>query len=244
MKIIGVVPARYESTRFPGKPLVDIKGKSMISRVYERVSQCRQIDEVWIATDDRRIYAHCAELKIPVVMTSNDHRSGTDRVAEVALTKSADVIINIQGDEPFLPSGHLDKLLAVFGDEKVQIATLAAPIRDRTLLSDPNLVKLVKREDGRALYFSRSVIPFTRGKSEMSSFWQHLGVYAYRRATLLELTSLQVSWLESMEKLEQLRWLESGYDVQVCEVSEGTIGIDHFTDLKRLLEWMKQNGVD
>ncbi|NND04869.1 MAG: 3-deoxy-manno-octulosonate cytidylyltransferase [Saprospiraceae bacterium] len=244
MKIIGVVPARYESSRFPGKPLLDIKGKSMISRVFHTASQCHQIDEVWIATDDSRIFAHCSDRKIPVVMTSTDHRSGTDRVAEVALSKHADVIINIQGDEPFLPSAHLDKLVAAFADETVQIATLAAPIKDETLMSNPNLVKLVKRADGRALYFSRSLIPFARGKSELSNYWQHLGVYAYRRATLLALSNLQVSWLESMEKLEQLRWLESGYDVQVCEVSEGTIGIDHLTDVDRLVEWMEQNGVD
>jgi len=243
MKFIGVIPARYDSQRFPGKPLSLIKGQSMITRVYRGAFQCDQISEVWVATDDTRIFSHCQSQDIPVVMTSKDHKSGTDRVAEVALAKDADVFINIQGDEPFLPVTHIEKLIAAFSNETVEIATLAAPISDDEDRSNPNVVKVVKRMDGRALYFSRSTVPFNRGEIHPIQYWQHLGVYAYRRSTLLRLTSLKVSALEAAERLEQLRWLESGFDVQVCHVEEGTIGIDTAADVGRVLLWMEKMGI-
>ncbi len=243
MKIIGIIPARYESLRFPGKPLLDIRGRSMISRVYSQAQQCAGFEEILVATDDQKIYRHCLSVGISVIMTSSSHRSGTDRVAEVARQREAEVIVNIQGDEPFIPPSHLDVLVSKFDQPEVQLATLAAPLIQEDRILNSSVVKLVKRSDNRALYFSRAGIPFDRN-DEGTSYWQHLGVYAYRRSALLEITQLSPSPLELTEGLEQLRWLEAGYDIHVVEVDRGTIGIDTQHDVQRLLSWMDEHGLD
>ncbi len=244
MIALGVIPARYQSVRFPGKPLVDIKGKSMIQRVYEQAGRAQLLDRTIVATDDERIYEHCIIQGMEVQMTSSDHRSGTDRVAEVAQKHSASVIVNIQGDEPFLPFGHIDMLLTVMQEGKANLATLVTPIINPHDATDPNTVKVVRRSDGRALYFSRSMIPYARDPEVMPSYLHHLGVYAYDRDTLLEITKLPQGSLEKWESLEQLRWLEAGYDIQLVEVESGTIGIDSPQDLADIVAWMDRNGID
>ncbi len=215
----------------------------MIERVFRQVSSSSFIDEVMVATDDRKIFDHCTNAKIPVLMTSSEHRSGTDRVAEVATHSQANIIINVQGDEPFLPSAYLDTLIEKLSQSKHPIATLVAPGKSTGLFSDPNNVKVVRREDGRALYFSRAGIPYHRDDHSEKRYWQHLGVYAFRAAALQEITNWPPGQLERCERLEQLRWLEGGMDILTVEVAETTIGVDTPEDLDELLVWMDQEGI-
>jgi len=232
MQTIGIIPVRYQSTRFPGKPLIDIAGKTMIRRVYEQASKATMLSDIIVATDDKRIAREVSSFGGKVQMTSTDHQSGTDRCAEVAIQyQDIAAIINIQGDEPFIDPSQIDLLVSSLQTEQVQIATLVKPIQIAADLWNSNMVKAVFQKNGKALYFSRSPIPYVRGSSneewiKKHKFYQHIGVYGYKRATLLELAKLAKSPLEKSESLEQLRWLENGFPIQVTITDKATFGID------------------
>lgn len=239
MKIVGIIPARYASTRFPGKPLVDLKGKPMIQRVYEGAQRSKFLDRVIVATDDQRIFDAVQSFGGDVVMTSETHPSGTDRCGEVAANLEAEVIVNIQGDEPLVDVSHIDALCKVFEDPSVEIATLGhqdVSDEDRT---NPNKVKVVCDAKGNALYFSRSEIPDTSRASEAQlknyPFLRHIGLYAYRKDTLKQLVALDPCPLEMMESLEQLRWLYHGFPIRVVETRIETPNIDTPEDLEKVL---------
>jgi 3-deoxy-manno-octulosonate cytidylyltransferase (CMP-KDO synthetase) len=243
MKVLGIIPARYASTRFPAKPLADIGGKSMIQWVHSQASQATKISEVVVATDDQRIFDHVKSFGANVCMTSADHVSGTDRCFE-ALSKQAekyDYVINVQGDEPFISPKQIDLLASLF-DGKTQLATLAKKIVDEEALTNPNVVKLVKSLAGEALYFSRHAIPYIRNARAKPTFFKHIGMYGYRSDILNEITRLEVSELENAESLEQLRWLENGYRIKVAETEQETIGVDTPEDLEKAVEFLKTVG--
>lgn len=241
MKFIGIIPARYASSRFPGKPLADIGGMTMIERVYRQASKA--LDSVIVATDDSRIYDEVKRFGGEVVMTSEAHRSGTDRCYE-AYVKSgsdADVVINIQGDEPFIDPSQIEAVMQCFVDEPTTpIATLVRrfdPALGWDALFNPNTPKVVLDNDGNALYFSRSIIPYVRGHEwtewiDSAVFHTHVGLYAYRADVLGEITSLPQSPLELAESLEQLRWLQNGYRIATALTTSPTIGIDTPADLE------------
>jgi len=239
---LGLIPARYASTRFPGKPLVDIGGKSMIQRVYEQASR---VVRAVVATDDSRIEAEVLRFGGEVVMTSPHHRSGTDRCAEaldimeVRLGEAFDVVLNIQGDEPFIRPEQLAQLMACFEDEATQIATLVRRMARPEDVFDPNQVKALRDLSGRALYFSRSPVPFVRdaSKEEWLSrypYLKHIGMYAYRGAVLRQLAQLAPSALEVAESLEQNRWIEHGFCIRVAETEDEGVYIDTPEDLERV----------
>lgn len=242
LNFAGIIPARFASTRFPGKPLVDIGGKSMIQRVYEQVSKV--LNDVYVATDDERIYDAVVAFGGKVIMTSDQHRSGTDRCYEAytKLPAEFDVIINIQGDEPFIQPSQIEALKMCFEDETTQIATLVKPIavsETDSLLFNPNSPKVVLDKNNCALYFSRSPIPYRRGAEEkdwasLHTYYKHIGIYAYRTQVLAEITSLEPSILEMAESLEQLRWLENGYKIKVGFTDVETVGIDTPEDLEKV----------
>lgn len=240
MKIIGIIPARYGSTRFPGKPLIDLKGKTMIQRVVEGASKSQRVAEIIVATDDQRIYDAVKSFGGKVEMTSEAHVSGTDRCAEVALRYEADVVINIQGDEPLIDYRQLDALCSAFDDPTIRIATLAKPGASEEERNNPNRIKVVLDAFNRALYFSRSSIPNTHhGKPEAletQDFLRHIGVYAYRKSTLLELTALQPTALEQVESLEQLRWMYYGFPIHVVKTFIETPNIDVPSDVDDVLK--------
>jgi 3-deoxy-manno-octulosonate cytidylyltransferase (CMP-KDO synthetase) len=245
MKIIGIIPARYASTRFPGKPLTNIAGQTMIQRVLNRVDQTQLLDRIYVATDDQRIFEHVERLGHQAIMTSASHQSGTDRCAEaLALCDyPADAIVNIQGDEPFVHVTQLKTLVEMIQQQGIHIATLVKAITDVNHLSDPNKVKVVRDHTGKALYFSRQAIPFQRSDAlwlEQGTYFKHIGLYAYRTATLKELVKLPVSWLERSESLEQLRWLEQGFSIHTGLTEIETPAIDTPEDLAQLLSnWSK-----
>ena len=233
MRFVGVIPARYASTRLPGKPLLKVGGKTLVQWVYLRALQSTRLDQILVATDDERILRSVRSWDGNAVLTSDKHRSGTERVAEVAQGVEADVFINLQCDEPALPPATIDRVCACFdGDPEVQVATACVPIHDPEEALDPNVVKVVTDSEGRALYFSRAPIPFAReGKA---SFFKHLGIYGYRRRLLQKLSRLRPSPLERIEKLEQLRFLENWIPIQVATVDEDSIGVDTQEDLERV----------
>lgn len=243
-KFIGIIPARYASTRFPGKPLADMKGKTMIQRVYEKVENV--LDKVCVATDDQRIAAAVNAFGGEVVLTSDQHRSGTDRCQEAfaKVGEGYDIIINIQGDEPFIHPEQIETLKACFSDPTVDIATLVKPFRAdddfEADLFNPNSPKVVFNKKREAMFFSRSVIPYVRGENHTEwlkkhTFYKHIGLYAYRSAVLKEITQLPPSPLELAESLEQLRWLENGYTIKVGITQRETIGIDTPEDMQKAL---------
>lgn len=251
MKFIGIIPARYASTRFPGKPLADMKGKPMIQRVYEQVEDV--LDAVCVATDDERIAAAVKAFGGQAVMTSDQHRSGTDRCYEAYQKVGAgyEVIINIQGDEPFIHPEQIETLKRCFDDPATEIATLVKPFDPNGdfegTLFNPNSPKVVFNKRMEALYFSRSIIPYIRGEHytewlRTRTFYKHIGLYAYRAATLREITALPQSELEKAESLEQLRWLENGYRIKVGITHQETIGIDTPEDMARAIEFMEKRG--
>jgi 3-deoxy-manno-octulosonate cytidylyltransferase (CMP-KDO synthetase) len=244
MKYLGVIPARYQSSRFPGKPLADIAGQSMIQRVYHQALKSSALNEVVVATDDGKIFEHCNNEKMKVVMTSAGHQSGTDRVAEVAGQLEADVVINIQGDEPFIPPDYIDLLCRQFDRPGVSIATLITPLTDADMFHSPNIVKAVRRSDGRAMYFSRSPVPYRRNPDFKTTLYRHLGIYGFRRDTLLQLAGLEQGQLERHEMLEQLRWLEAGYDLMTAVVEAAPMGVDLPGDIDHIIQWMKENNLD
>ena len=247
MKFIGVIPARYASTRFPGKPMAMLGGKSVIQRVYEQVSSV--LDSAYVATDDERIRQAVEAFGGKAVMTSPDHKSGTDRIEEAVqkIGGSFDVVINIQGDEPFIQRSQLEEIIRCFDDDETQIATLGKPFdkaQGFAAVENPNSPKIVVDNRGYALYFSRSVIPFIRGKETAEwmdhyPFLKHLGIYAYRTEVLHEITRLSQSSLELAESLEQLRWLQNGYRIKVGLTDVETVGIDTPEDLERAEAFLK-----
>lgn len=244
LKFIAIIPARYASTRFPGKPLAMLGGKPVIQRVYEQVT--RVLPEAWVATDDERIRQAVDAFGGHVVMTRADHKSGTDRIEEAAekINTDADVIVNIQGDEPFIQPAQIEEVCRQFDDPTTQIATLGKPFTTMDAVDNPNSPKIVTDVRGFALYFSRSVIPFVRGKEHATwldhfPYLKHLGIYAYRRDVLREVTQLPQSPLEKAESLEQLRWLQNGYRIRVGLTDVETVGIDTPADLERAEEFLK-----
>lgn len=228
MDVAAVLPARYASSRFPGKLLARETGKYLIQHVYEQVCRARSIQSVIVATDDDRIGKACDEFGAPWVMTRSDHPSGTDRIAEASSSIRADVIVNVQGDEPEIEPANLDILTGLLKKHaSADMATLAAPFAPQEEVANPNVVKVVMSKWGQALYFSRSVVPFHRDKdSEEPAYFKHLGVYAYRREMLMQFAQLKPTPLEQAEKLEQLRALEYGYAIALGIVEHVAAGID------------------
>ena len=244
MNFTAIIPARYASTRFPGKPLALLGNKPVIQHVYEQASSV--LSEVWVATDDDRIREAVEKFGGRVVMTRADHKSGTDRIEEAAekTGTQADVIINIQGDEPFVQPSQIKTLMQLFDNADTQIGTLGKHFENIEAVNNPNSPKIVTDKLGFALYFSRSVIPYIRGAQDNEwlshfPFLKHLGLYAYRREVLHEITQLPQSSLEIAESLEQLRWLENGYRIRVGLTDVETVGIDTPEDLQRAEEFLK-----
>lgn len=238
MKIIGIIPARYASTRFPGKPLIDIQGKSMIQRVYEQACRAERLSHVLVATDDVRIEEHLKVLNIPYIMTSSHHNSGTDRCAEVLQSEHCDAVINIQGDEPFIYPEQIDEVAALLL-QGAGIATLIKKIMDEQELQNPNKPKVVVNKQLQALYFSRYAIPYLRNESTAPlyahTYYKHIGIYGYRQEVLRQITQLPLSSLEIAESLEQLRWLENGYTIQCGITQYESLAIDTPEDLIKLM---------
>ena len=252
MKSIAIIPARYASTRFPGKPLALLGGKPVVQRVYEKVTPL--VDMAVVATDDERIYDAVEQFKGKVVMTSPDHKSGTDRVYEAytklsqALGKEYDVVINVQGDEPFIAAQQIQAVKDCFMDANTDIATLVKPFHPEDgleALLNPNSPKVVLGAGSRAMYFSRSVIPYLRGVDQSEwlqrhTFYKHIGLYAYRPEALARITAMPQSTLEKAESLEQLRWLENGLCITTRVVDIETVGIDTPQDLERAEEFLRK----
>jgi 3-deoxy-manno-octulosonate cytidylyltransferase (CMP-KDO synthetase) len=246
-KILGVIPARYASSRFPGKALARIGSKSMLQHVYERVSLARYLTSVIIATDDERIGEEARRIGAPVRMTRPDHLSGTDRVAEVASTDSAEWVVNVQGDEPLIDPGAIDAaILPLLDEPSIPMGTLKKRIEDPREVEDPNVVKVVTDRAGNAIYFSRSTIPYVRDKAKDQGqkakgksggeviHYKHIGLYVYRREFLLQYPELPVGPLEKAERLEQLRALENGHQIRVVETEYESVGVDTPEDLQRV----------
>ncbi len=249
MKFFAIIPARYNSTRFPGKPLANIMGKSMVSRVYHQAISSPKIEAAWIATDDERIASHLKEQNIPFIMTSPDHQSGTDRCREAAeklsQIKADDIVVNIQGDEPFISVDQINLICSCFeNNDKTAIASLVKKLDSLDKIMDPNTVKAVFNLDMEAVYFSRSPIPFVRDCDPeqwitKQDFFKHLGIYAYRKNNLIEISNLPQSDLELAESLEQLRWLSNGYKIQLAITEEEAFSIDHPSDLEDAITYLK-----
>lgn len=246
MKFIAIIPARYASTRFPGKPLALLDGKMVIQRVVEQVSEV--INDVYVATDDSRIYDAVKGFGGKAIMTRTDHKSGTDRIEEALekLNGHFDVVINIQGDEPFIQKSQIETVMHCFDDPETQIATLGKRFENIEAVRNPNSPKIVTDNNGYAMYFSRSVIPYVRGKEEATwlqhfPYLKHIGLYAYRTEVLHEVTQLPQSSLEIAESLEQLRWLQNGYKIKVGLTDVETVGIDTPEDLERAEIFLKKN---
>jgi 3-deoxy-manno-octulosonate cytidylyltransferase (CMP-KDO synthetase) len=244
MNVLGLIPARYESTRFPGKPLADIHGKSMIMRVFEQASKAFQT--VYVATDDERIFNHVISNGGKAIMTSPLHKSGTDRCAEACkllskeLKTNFDIIVNIQGDEPYIQPSQLELLISCFEDLENDIATLVKPIENKDDLWDANKPKVILNKKDQAIYFSRATIPFIQNVPkdkwlEKEVFYKHVGLYAYRSKVLEEITALPLSKLELAESLEQLRWIENNYCIGVKITEVETLSVDTPEDLKKVI---------
>lgn len=250
MNFIGIIPARYASTRFPGKPLAVLDGKPIIQHVYENAKKI--LGKVWVATDDERIASAVASFNGECVMTRDDHQSGTDRCAEAALVLSRkvdfDVVVNIQGDEPFVREGQINALKKCFDDPATEIATLVKKIENDEVLFNPNRPKVVMDRNSNALFFSRETIPHIRGVEKRDwlakhIFYSHLGMYAYQREVLQQITTLKPSTLELVESLEQLRWLENGLVIKVAETKFESIGIDTPEDLEAAHLFLKNTSI-
>ncbi len=243
MKVLGIIPARYDSSRFPGKPLAIIQGKPMIQHVFEQAQKADQLDEVIVATDDSRIEKTVNDFGGKVMMTKSSHSSGTERCAEVQhLLKDSgslfDVIINIQGDEPFIDPKQINLVAASFKGEDVHIATLAKKIDNQKELFDANVVKVISNLNGNAIYFSRQTIPYVRGQKtenwlQLFNYYKHIGIYGYQSVILEKIIELRTTYLEESENLEQLRWIENGYTIKVIETDIESYGVDVPEDLSK-----------
>lgn len=243
MKVVAVIPARWASKRFEGKVLADLCGKPMLQWVWERVNKADKVDEVIIACDDKRIYQACESFGAKPVVTSEEHVSGSDRIAEAIEGIDADIVINIQGDEPLIRSELIDDLAyALMNDDLCNMATAIKSIKTEKELNDPNVVKVVIDAHDYALYFSRSVIPYNRDKGPLGTeaYWKHLGIYAYRKDFLLHYSRWPKSFLEGVEKLEQLRVLEAGQKIKTVETQYESYGVDTLEDLSRVAEIIKR----
>lgn len=248
MRKIGIIPARFESTRFPGKPLVNIFGKTMIQRVYEKVSQSNLLDEVWVATDDQRIVDHLNNENIPYILTETNISTGTERclvaARKLGYLSSEDILINIQGDEPFISSNQIGLLLEAFEHPNTQIASLRKRIDRLPQVLNPNSVKVVCDQSGFGLYFSRSPIPYVRDTIQdqwltVADFYKHIGIYAFKYGVLEELSKLDTTKLERLESLEQLSWLSHGYNIRMIITKEESPSIDTPNDLEMVLNLYK-----
>jgi 3-deoxy-manno-octulosonate cytidylyltransferase (CMP-KDO synthetase) len=241
-KILGVIPARLKSSRFPGKVLAEISSKPMVQHVYERASLARYLTSTIIATDDRRVFEVARAFGARVRMTRADHPSGTDRVAEAASAESADIVVNIQGDEPLIDPDAIDAaILPLVHDADVHMATLKKKIEDPREIQDPNVVKVVTARNGDAIYFSRCPIPYERDRTAAGAppYYKHIGLYVYRRDFLMDYSGLPVGPLEQAERLEQLRALENGYRIRVVETEYESVGVDTPEDLERVAAWLE-----
>ena len=245
MKILGIIPARFESSRFPGKPLIDIAGKSMIQRVYEQCQKSSRLDKLIVATDDQRILDHLKTFGGQGIMTSSIHASGTDRCGEVAEHfPEFDILVNIQGDEPMIDPHQIDLLCSCYDNLNTRIATLVKLIHTKDELVNENTPKVILNKNHQAVYFSRATIPYLRGKKidnwlSEHTFYKHIGIYAFKRQTLSEITKLPLSDLEIAEGLEQLRWIENGYAIQAAITDQESQAIDTPEDLIKLLKLLK-----
>jgi 3-deoxy-manno-octulosonate cytidylyltransferase (CMP-KDO synthetase) len=250
MMFVAIIPARYASTRFPGKPLADINGMSMIERVYNRAKEAKSISRVIVATDDERIADCVKKFGGEVIITDVNHQSGTDRCAEVAQKiglKNDDIVINVQGDEPYIDAAHIDELTGCFQNEKDELATLVSIIKSEEDIENPNVVKAILNKNNEAIYFSRAAIPHNRNAEllkawlKQGNYYKHIGIYGYRVGTLLSITQLKKSFLELTESLEQLRWIENGYKIKVKVVPSTTYtAIDSPADIELLLKQLKE----
>lgn len=248
MSAVVVIPARYESSRFPGKPCALLKGKPLIQHVYENSRAARLSEDVIVATDSETILETVLSFGGKAVITSEKHISGTDRIAELARVMEYDIIVNVQGDEPLIKPQMIDEVIELLSDSKANIGTLVKKISDPEEIADPNVVKAVFDEEGFAFYFSRAPIPYHRDewknldklKAQGSGFevFKHIGIYSYRRDILLMLTAMRASRLEEIEKLEQLRALENGFRIKVKETSFETIGVDTLQDMEKAEKWL------
>ncbi len=242
MKILGIIPARYASTRFPGKPLAMIHGKSMIRRVFEQASNASLLTDLIVATDDNRILEHVINFGGKAMMTSTEHNSGTERCGEIIekLDEEFKIVINIQGDEPFIHPRQIDIVAACFLQPETEIATLAFKISSTEELFNPNVVKIIIDNNNKAIYFSRNTIPYFRGKEKEAwiknhNYYKHIGIYGYRTEILEKITKFEKGKLEKAESLEQLRWIENGYTIKVDFTDYESHGIDTAEDLKKLI---------
>lgn len=236
MKIIAVIPARYASTRFPAKLMQDLGGKTVIARTLEAAKATELFDDVFVATDSKIIFNEVVNNGGKAIMSVKEHESGSDRIAEAIAEMDADIVVNVQGDEPFIDKEPLDALLAEFRNDtnsKIDLASLMRVISDKEEIENPNNVKVVVDQNNFALYFSRSVIPFPREQNVGVRYYQHIGVYAYRKQALLDFTALPMKSLEASEKLEQLRYLEFGKRIKMVETTHFSIGIDTIEDLEK-----------
>lgn len=244
--IVGIIPARYASSRFPGKPLIEIKGKTMLQRVYELAAKSKSLSRVVVATDDERVFNHVKNFAGDVVMTDADHPSGTDRCMDALLQLKEDYnyVINIQGDEPFIEPEQIDELAAVLKDGKTELATQMIAVDNYEMLFDKGEVKIVLNTNNEALYFSRMVIPFIKGVEEKEwhthhQYFRHVGMYAYRKDVLQKITELPVSSLEKAESLEQLRWIENGFKIKCVLTKFESHCIDTPEDVEKVLQLIK-----
>jgi len=244
MKAIIVIPARLRSTRLPRKVLLDLGGKPVIQRVYEACQKATLHHEIWIAADSEEVFNTCKAFTANVIMTSDEHPSGTDRIAEVIENVPCDVVVNVQGDEPFFDAGIIDRLITVLGQSDAVMASVCAPVQNTEELNNPNLVKVITDVNGNAIYFSRYAIPFSRDAevTDTSVYKKHMGVYAYKASFLKQFITMPVSFLESTEKLEQLRAIENGYKIKMIEVKGIEKGIDTPEDLELARKKIEQNG--
>lgn len=240
LKALGVIPVRYRSSRFPGKPLALILGKPMLQWVHEGAAQANRLDNLVIATDDRRIYEAAQKIGADVMMTSSDHASGTERAAEVAAKLKADIVINIQGDEPLVQGNMLDRLVETLFDQSIPVATLMAKVKEISLIQESHIVKVVADKDGYALYFSRTPLPYQAS----DYFLQHIGIYGYQRDVLLNFHRLPPSRLERIEKLEQLRILENGLKIKMIEIPFPTLSVDTPQDIIKVENFLKKRAYE
>jgi len=252
LSVLAVIPARYASNRLPGKPLVPLRGKPMIQHVWERVRRVRSVSRVLVATDDERIRRAVEAFGGEAVMTRAEHRSGTERVAEVAASSEAKIFVNVQGDEPLIEPAAVDAAVEILlQDESAQVATLAVPIAQPADVMDPHIVKVVLDFDGNALYFSRAPIPWVRDPAAAAAVFRsagafthrkHLGLYVFRRGALLDFATFPQGELEKLEQLEQLRWLENGYSIRVADTPYDSFSVDVPEDIERVEKLLHEHG--